>query len=160
MNQLKVLRNQVVWERSPLYLSGWIPSRRRPLSSLSLSSTRFSKVKGSSPVPHSQCGVLPQVVCEDHTLEDPKGSLSLGLSLSLLGLLKGVGALWGCSCGAEVMAVASCSEVKNPSLSMGRVSIRDGSWVGGQVGTPLCSSNSKLIPGRGWFLSPSSLQAS
>jgi len=27
---------------------------------------------------------------------------------------------------------------------------------GGQVGSPLCSSEMKFMPGSGWFLSPSS----
>ena len=159
MNQLKVLRNWVVWEQSPLYLSGWIPSRWRPLLSLSLSSVRSPKVKGLSLVPCGRCGGLPQVVCEDCTLKDPKGSFSSTLSLSLLGSSKGVGALLGCSCRAEVIAAVSCSEVKNPP-SMGWVSMWDGGRVGGQVGTPVHSSNLKSIPGRGWFLSPNSLQAS
>ena len=154
MNQLNVLRNLVVWAQSPLYLSGWIPSRQCALLSLSLSSGRSAREKGSSLVLRGQWGGLSCAIQEDCTPKDPKGSLYLGSSSSSsslsLGSSCGVGTLSGCSFEDNSIAAASCSVVKNPlPASLGWVSIWDGGQVGGWVGTPLCSSSLKLIPGRG-----------
>jgi len=158
-----MLRNHVVWAHLPLYLSGWIPSRQCAL--LSFSSGRSTREKGSSPVPQGWWEGLLHAVREDHTPKDPKGSLSFhctwSSSSSLLGSSNGVrGRLIG-SLEEDSIAAASCSEERNPlPASWGWVSMWDGGWVGGQVGTPLCLSSSKLILGRVWFLSPSSLRAS
>src|SRR4029077_8761289 len=76
INLLNWFRKRVVLDRSPLNLSGVIPSRRRPLSSL-FASVRLATLQGSSPVPRGcRGGSSPLAVLEDHTLNDPKGSLS------------------------------------------------------------------------------------
>jgi len=78
MNRLKVAKNLVVWERSPLNLSGWIPSSQHALSSLS-SLGRFLREKGSSPVPQGWREGLSRAVWDDRIPKDPKTSLYFGL---------------------------------------------------------------------------------
>ena len=121
MNQLKVARNLVVWERSPLNLSGWMPSRWCALSSLFLSSGRSVREKGSSPVPHGWWGGLSRAVWDDRIPKDPKTSLyfglsSLSLSLLLLGLSNGVRGLFFCSCSANFVAAITASAMELDSL--------------------------------------------
>jgi len=92
--------------------------------------------------------------------KDPNTSLYLGLysssSSSLEGSSNRVEGLCICpSCTAFVAAVIASSKGL-VSLGSEGPSAQDG----GQVGSPLCSSNMKLIPGSGWFLSPSSFRAS
>ena len=160
MNRLKVARNLVVWERSPLNLSGWIPSSQHALSSLS-SWGRFSREKGSSPVPQGRQGGLLQAVWDDCIPKDPKTSLYFGFrsSSSLLsseGSSKGVRGLSFCSlCTASVVAITAST---NGIVCLGS----DSPWArdSGQEGSPLCSSEIKFMPRSGWFLSPSSLRAS
>ena len=93
---------------------------------------------------------------EDHIPKDPKGSLFSGSSSSLLlESSSGVEALLIASLDVVENIVANCSVESIPlPASQGRswvgsMSAREGGLVGGCVGTPLCSSCTKLILGSG-----------
>ena len=99
-------------------------------------------------------------VRDDPIPKEPKTSLYPGLlsSLSSLSLGSSNGVRGLLSCSSATFSVVAIMAVANGIVSLGL----DGSSVqdGGQVGSPLCSRRIKLIPGSGWFLSPSSFQAS
>jgi len=126
-----------------------MPLRCHAFSSLSLSSGRSVREKGSSPVPCGQRGGLSHAVRDDLIPKDPKTSLyfgsSLSLSSSLLRSSNGVRDLFSCSFSIAFVAAAIASANGIMFLDSDSPSAQDS----GQVGSPLCSRRMKLILGSG-----------